>query len=197
MAANPRRKDISAPVLALAAVLLAGPAAALDIYKWTDADGVVHYSESHPPQPTATPVETLRIAPSNSPAYDPGDDYWSILNQAERIGEQWSAIQEEKAAAEEEARAAAVEARIAELERQLAAREAADYERVLPFYGPIALFPRRHHGAPHRGRALRIGHASQPPPRGDRDLHVPEPEPRPGWTRPGQPAVPPRPGFSR
>lgn len=185
------------PAIALAAALLPGPAAALEIYKWIDADGVVHYSESRPERPTATPVETFRIAATNSPAYDPDDYYWSILNQAERIGEQWSAVQEEKAEEEAEARAAATEARVAELERQLAARESADYVTARPFYGPFAFFPKRHHASFNRGFPSPAGHVVHPPPRTDRDLTIPEPAPRPGWTPAGPPAATPEPGFSR
>jgi Domain of unknown function (DUF4124) len=183
------------PALALAATLLPGPATALEIYKWIDANGVVHYSESHPERPTATPVETFRIASTNSPAYDPDDYYWSILKQAERIGEQWSAIEEERAEDEAESRAAATEARVAELERQLAARESADYVTARPIYGPFAFFPKRHHRLLTRGfPSRRDSHA---PPRSDRDLRIPETEPGPGWTPAGPPAVPPEPGFSR
>lgn len=195
MAANLRTRP--APAIALAAMLLSGPAAALEIYKWIDANGVVHYSESRPERPTATPVETFRIASTNSPAYDPDDYYWSILNQAERIGEQWSAIREEKAEEEADARAAAAEARIDELERQLAAQDTAEYVSARPFYGPFAFFPKRHHGSLNRGLHPRPGHDPHPPPRTDRDLRIPEPESQPGWTPAGPPAVPAEPGFSR
>lgn len=157
---------------------------------------MVHYSESAPAEPAATPVETLFIASANSPAYDPDDYYWSILNQAERIGEQWSSIQTEKAEEEAPARAAAAEARLAELERQLAAHEAAEYE-ARPFYGPYAFFPKRHHRPLDRGLQARPAQGAHPPPRTDRDLTIPGPEPRPGWTPSKPPARPPAPGFSR
>jgi hypothetical protein len=182
--------------MALAAALLPACAAALEIYTWVDEDGVVHYSESTPVEPAATPVETLYIADANSPAYDPDDYYWSILNQAERIGEQWSTIQEEKAEAEAETRAVATETRVADLERQLAAHEATEYADR-PYYGPYAFFPKRHHRPLNRGRHARPAHAVHPPPRTDRDLTIPDPEPRPGWTRPKPPAGSPTPGFSR
>lgn len=195
MAANLRTSLF--PALALASALLPGPAAALEIYKWIDADGVVHYSESQPERPTATPVESFRIASTNSPAYDPDDYYWSILNQAERIGEQWSAIQEDKAEERAHAHAAATEARVAELERLLAARGPADYVAARPFYGPLAFFPQRHPPSFHRGFPSGAGHDAHPPPRSDRDLAIPEPEPRPGWTPAGLPGAPPEPGFSR
>lgn len=193
----------SAATLAIAAVALAvalSPAdvAALEIYTWVDENGVVHYSESAPEEPAATPVETLHIATANSPGYDPDDDYWSILNQAERIGEQWSTIREEKAEADAKARAAAAETRIAELERELAAHEAAEYAIVRPFYGPYAFFPKRHHGPLDRGLHARPARGAHPSPRSDRDLTVPDrAAPRPGWTPPHPPSKPPAPGFSR
>ena len=183
--------------VALVTTLLPARVGALEIYTWVDEHGVIHYSESAPEEPVATPVETLHIASANYPAYDPDDYYWSILNQAERIGEQWSTIQEEKAEAEAMGRAAAAETRIAELERQLAAREAADYPTARPLYGPYAFFPKRHHRLPNRGLHARATRAAHPPPRTDRDLTIPDHVPRPGWTPPHPPSTPPTPGFSR
>ena len=194
------RKAGAVPAMALTVALLAGPAAALEIYTWVDDEGVVHYSESRPAEePAASPVETFHIASTNSRAYDPDDYYWSILNQAERIGEQWSAIQEQKAAEEALARAAAAEDRVGELERQLGARESDDIT-VRPYYGPVAFFPQRqyqqrffNHGVHSRSRSFE----PFPPPRTGRDLAVPDRGSRPGWTPPGAPARPPTPGFAR
>lgn len=182
--------------LVLAATFLPDSAAAFEIYTWVDDQGVVHYSEWRPEEPAATPVETLHIASTNPPAYDPDDDYYSILNQAERIDDQWSALQEEKAEAEARARAAAAEARIAELEHRLAAREAADYVTPRPLYAPFVHLPNRHHRFPNHGGHSRATHDRHPPPQSDRDLTVPSAAPRPGWTRPGSPAAPARPGFA-
>ncbi|HEX2140094.1 MAG TPA: DUF4124 domain-containing protein [Woeseiaceae bacterium] len=181
------------PAVALLAALLPPQAAALEIYKWVDDDGVVHYSESRPEEPAAAPVETLHIASTNSPAYDPDDYYWSILNQAERIGEQWSAMQDAKAEQEALARAAVAEQRIEELEMQLAAREAADYLNAQPLYGPFVL---RHH--PFLNRGFRSGHDLHRPPHHNRDRgNPPDTGARPGWTPPAPPAKAPSPGFSR
>jgi hypothetical protein len=184
------------PVIAIAAALLPTPSTALEIYKWVDDDGVVHYSESRPEEPLATPVETLHITSANSPAYDPDEYHWSILNQADRIGDRWSAMQDEKAAQEALDRAAAAEARIDQLEHQLAAaRETPDYLGARPFYGPFALFPNNRH--PNRDHS-RPDHDPHRPPHHDRDHGTPpEPGPRPGWTPPEAPATPPGPGFSR
>ncbi len=186
------------PAIALAAALLPGAAGAFEIYTWVDDEGVVHYSESAPEKPTATPVETLHIASTNSPDYDPDDYHWSILNQAERIGEQWSAIREQTAEREAQARAAAAEARISELERQLADRDAAYRDHATrTFYGPYAFFPNRH--PRHLNRGLRPHPTRDPhrPPHTDRDRTLPDRTPRPGWTRPAPPTTPPVPRFSR
>ena len=189
----PKRTGVTTMAIA-AMALLPARVGALEIYTWVDENGVIHYSESAPEDPAATPVETLHIASANSPAYDPDDYYWSILNQAERISEQWSTIQAEKAEAEAMGRAAAAEARLAELERQLAAHEAADYVSARPLYGPYAFFPQRHHRPLGRGLPARDAH---PPPRSDRDLTIPDRAPRPGWTPPHPPSTPATPGFSR
>lgn len=187
------------PAMALTAALLAGPAAALEIYTWVDDEGVVHYSESRPAEPAASPVETFHIASTNALAYDPDDYYWSILNQAERISEQSSAMREQKAAEEALARAAAAEDRIDELERRLAARETDDHVIARPYYGPFAFFPPRQQRFLNHGIHLRSSSSDEPfpPPRTDRDLTIPDRESRPGWTPPKVPASPPTPGFAR
>lgn len=54
-----------ARALALAAVTLAAGAQAA-MYKWTDAKGVVHYTQT--PPPGSTPYEPVKPAPPPSPA---------------------------------------------------------------------------------------------------------------------------------
>lgn len=191
------RRAGAIPAMALAAALLPNPAGALEIYTWVDDEGVVHYSESRPEELAATQVETFHIASTNSLAYDPDDYYWSILNQAERIGEQWSTIQEQKAEEQALARTAAAEARIDELERRLTARETADYVTAPPYYAPFAFFPGRHQRSINRGFHSRTTHEPFPPPHTDRDLTIPTRDPRPGWTPPRAPTTPPTPGFAR
>ena len=43
--------------VAAAAALLAGPAHAVDVYKWKDAKGVVHYGDRAPPGAAASTLE--------------------------------------------------------------------------------------------------------------------------------------------
>lgn len=55
------------PVAILALLLLTGPGVAMtQVYKWTDANGQVHYGQRKPDD--ATPVQTLDIAPPPSAA---------------------------------------------------------------------------------------------------------------------------------
>jgi hypothetical protein len=69
------------------ALLLLAPAVAAQVYKWTDAHGIVHYSETPPPQGTAytritttgseqpvaarPPAENDRSPPGDEPATAP------------------------------------------------------------------------------------------------------------------------------
>jgi hypothetical protein len=47
--------------LALLCTVVAAHAAPTQVYKWTDANGVVHYSEA-PPPPTTPKVETVHVS---------------------------------------------------------------------------------------------------------------------------------------
>lgn len=173
---------------AVFAAAAAHPAAGGEIYKWIDANGVVNYSESRPADPAAPRVETLYIGDTNPAGYDPAADYWSIVNQAERIAAEWTALREEREAEEAHQRARAAEQRVAELERRLAAAEAATYA-ARPRYTPFGLLAARHRffGRDFEHRL----HGRRPPPRRSRDAAGP----RPGWPAPGEPSRPAAPGF--
>ncbi|PWK84709.1 DUF4124 domain-containing protein [Fulvimonas soli] len=56
------------PLLALALLLLA-PLAAAQVYKWTDASGTVHYSETPPPQ--GTKYQQMTLSGSAEPIAQP------------------------------------------------------------------------------------------------------------------------------
>jgi hypothetical protein len=71
--------------------LWAMTAAATEIYSWTDADGVAHYSDTKPSE--ETPVRTLVVNRSNPPDYDPADDPYSIANQAKRTNERYAEVE--------------------------------------------------------------------------------------------------------
>jgi hypothetical protein len=57
------------------------------VYKWVDADGVTHYSESRPASPGTT-HGTVELEPVPPPASDLEADYYSVINQARRMQEE-------------------------------------------------------------------------------------------------------------
>lgn len=163
---------------------------AYEIFKWVDENGVVHFSESRP-EAAPAPVEKLYIPATNPPGYDASEDYWSVLNQAARIGEQWMALEKELEEEEARERALAAEQRAAELERRLAAAEDAAYA-ARPVYAPFARFPsHRHRFLDDRfeGFAHRFPDRRTPPRRRDTG-------PRPGWPGPGETRAPAVPRFA-
>lgn len=87
----------------LLSVLFIDGAAADDVYRWVDEDGVVQFSQWAPESHAGT-VSTVNIETSTPRDYDPHDDPYSILNQAARIHDRWSELQAEKEEAREKAR---------------------------------------------------------------------------------------------
>jgi hypothetical protein len=79
----------------LIAGICASPSLAGEVFKWTDDEGVVHFSQWAPKHTAG--VTTLITASSNAADYDPGSDPYSIKNQAVRMNETWSKIEERKA----------------------------------------------------------------------------------------------------
>lgn len=64
--------------------LLAASAAAQDVYRWVDADGVVHFSQTAPATDTQG-VDRLQIEDTRPADYDPGEDRYHVTEQAERM----------------------------------------------------------------------------------------------------------------
>lgn len=160
-------KTLVVPALGALLAIATGPAVAHEIYKWVDAEGVVHYADEHP-ENAASVVETLHIPAANPPDYDPAEAYAAIVAEAERIREE---LAELRAAREDEIareRARAAEAKLAELEARVAAAEEAAYAGR-GFYLPFGLRKHAHFPRGHR-----------PPPR-----RPPDAGPRPGWPGPG------------
>jgi hypothetical protein len=79
----------------LIACICANPSLAGEVFKWTDDEGVVHFSQWAPKHTAG--VTTLITASSNAADYDPGSDPYSIQNQAVRMNETWSKIEARKA----------------------------------------------------------------------------------------------------
>src|SRR5512138_2619726 len=55
-----RRTDMKQVLMLITLACVATGAAAGDVYKWTDQDGVVHYSETQPPAPVKS--ELVHVA---------------------------------------------------------------------------------------------------------------------------------------
>jgi hypothetical protein len=91
-----------AGIFVLSQLLL--PAAADGVaYRWVDADGVTHFSDTPPAADNAVSgsVESLNLVQDHSAPVDPATDYYSIINQwkrmrAERIESEKLALQQEK-----------------------------------------------------------------------------------------------------
>jgi hypothetical protein len=87
--------------LLMGIVTLAGAAGATEIYRWTDAEGVVHFSDS---APEGADAEALVVRDTTPPDYDPGSDPYSILNQAERTAAALARVEQEREEREEKRR---------------------------------------------------------------------------------------------
>ncbi len=85
-----------------AGLMLSMTASALEVHKRTDAQGVVHYSESPPPDSAnIASVETLEVK-SDYKNPSPKENYYSIPNQRKRLKK--SHLRQERARAQREAR---------------------------------------------------------------------------------------------
>jgi len=82
-----QRVPLALVVLACAAA----PAAAAEVYRWVDDEGVVHYSQ-WAPESQQEELATIDVPVSTPDDYDPDEDPYSVLNQAARIHETYSAL---------------------------------------------------------------------------------------------------------
>lgn len=91
----------------LLGLLVAGsPAAwAEQIYRWTDGDGVVHFSQT--PPPAGRPVETVVIEDNRPSDFDPEADIFGVAEQQARMQALREDMAERRAAAIERQREAA------------------------------------------------------------------------------------------
>ena len=83
--------------LSLLLSLPASLSSAAQVYTWTDDAGITHFSETPPPDP-ATDTQLVNIQPPPAPANTPDGDFYSVINQAERM--ESSRLANEKLAAE-------------------------------------------------------------------------------------------------
>ena len=148
-------------------LVLGSPSVAIEVFKWVDEDGVVHFSDEKPPE--AKPdLSSIYIASSNPSGYDPAEDYYSIRNQAARTNAAYKEVEKRREARAEKRAEAAERAR--EQRRQAAFSYR---EPVRTYISPFALFghPFRRHppfNRPHPFKPDRFGPRPQPP------AHVPD-----------------------
>ena len=65
------------------ALLASQNAMALKVYQWTDAEGVVHYSDTPPPDDASSAINEIEMV--NLAGNDADSDEYSIVNQLERM----------------------------------------------------------------------------------------------------------------
>jgi len=105
------------------------------VYSWTDAEGIIHFSET-PPDDIQLEVTVREIEPAPATDAPGGDDYYSVANQAARMQArrlEMERIRAEILKAEAEARQANADAAAAA--RAQAAEPAEDHtSRYYPLY---------------------------------------------------------------
>ena len=122
--------------LSLLLTLPAALASAAQVYTWLDEAGVTHFSETPPPDP-ATDIQLVDILPPPASADTPIGDFYSVINQADRM--ESSRLANEKLAAEKkQADAEASRARAEAAALQQGAYNNSDddtrYYPVYPYY---------------------------------------------------------------
>ena len=80
-------------IIAVSATSWLATAQATEVFRWVDENGVVHFSDSAPEHVEA---ESLVLNDSTPPDYDPLEDPYSILNQAERLRDARVRLEEER-----------------------------------------------------------------------------------------------------
>lgn len=149
--------------LVLVALAPAAFADGTQLYKWTDAQGVIHYSDK-PPAQTAPDLQTMDM-----PSFPTQDPAQLAAHQAELVAQAQAAQKLLQAQLDEQAQAAALAAQKAELQAQLAAAQQQQQSESQPAAEPIyvssAFVPRAYRanlylqhrfgsGNPHPSRAL-------------------------------------------
>ncbi len=84
-------------VVMLLALSLAGPAAATEIYKWVDENGVTHFSQTAP-DPSVGGVSQQTLRDTTPTDYDPEADIFGVEAQAERMKQMREEMDEKRQA---------------------------------------------------------------------------------------------------
>jgi hypothetical protein len=124
-------------------------ASAAQVYTWVDDSGVTHFSET-PPAEHAAAAQLIDIAPAPAGADSAGDDFYSVINQAERM--EARRLESEKLDAEKkqaDAEASRARAEAAAIQQGSYNNSTADDIRYYPAYPAYPYYPRYGH---HPGR---------------------------------------------
>lgn len=90
------QKQLLATIQIMLLLPFCSNAFATEVFSWTDADGVVHFSQWAPDE--IVDIRTLTVHSTNPPGYEPNEDPYSIRNQAARTNETWKALEERREA---------------------------------------------------------------------------------------------------
>ena len=143
-------KQATVIYLSLLLSLPASLSSAAQVYTWIDNAGITHFSETPPPDP-ATDTQLVDIQPPPAPANTPDEDFYSVINQADRM--ERSRLANEKLVAEKkqaDAEASKARAEAAALQQGAYNRSTSDDTRYYPAY---PYYPRygHHPGQPGYG----------------------------------------------
>ena len=95
---QPKRATILVSLLACG--FAAVPAAAQEIYRWTDENGVVNFSDTAPASESGG-VSTVTVEDTRPSDYDPDADIYNVAAQAERMQAMRENMQNEREARRE------------------------------------------------------------------------------------------------
>ena len=142
-----RTSGICLPILLTLSASFAGAA---QVYTWVDDSGVTHFSET-PPAVQVSETQLIEITPSATPASVADDDFYSVVNQADRM--EARRLENEKLAAEKkrtEAEARKTRAEAAAIQQGAYTDSVSDNRRYYPAY---PYYPRYgyHPGRPGHG----------------------------------------------
>jgi hypothetical protein len=143
-------KQTSGACLPIFLTLSVSFASAAQVYTWVDDSGVTHFSET-PPAERTTDTQLIDITPTEAPASEADNEFYSVVNQADRM--EARRLENEKLVAEKkqadaEARKARAEA--AAIQQRSYNESADDNPRYYPIY---PYYPRygHHPGRPGQG----------------------------------------------
>ncbi len=130
------RKRMLLPLLPLfmALSLAPRPANAVEVYQWTDENGVVHFSQWAPTEPEKD-VSTLEVDGSQPPGYDPEQDLYNVEANQKYMESLWS----DREKRQEESR-----------KQQAASGPQIIQQTITPEYGAWPLYPGYGMGPPLR-----------------------------------------------